>query len=124
MEEGCRFEIKEKEATVPAWRTVEIPMAVRPKRRSFIGEKKRFDLTVNATPSQGVPLTATGELTHAPLFRSWRQLYRVVMRIILVTVIIGGIIKAIHWGGGWDQLTDDPAEWWRHLRRGTYSPWW
>lgn len=124
MEEGCRFEIKEKEVTVPAWRTVEIPMVVRPKRGSFIGEKKRFDLTVNASPNQGVPLTATGELTHAPLFRSWRQLYRITMRLIILTIVIVGIIKAIHWGGGWDQLTDDPAEWLRHLRRGTYSPWW
>jgi len=124
MEEGCRFQFKEKEAAVPAWRTVEVPMVVRPKRRSFIGEKKRFDLMVNATPNQGVPLTASGELTHAPLFRSWRQLFRVLSRLILLTIIIVGIIKAIHWGGGWDQLTDDPVQWWRHLRHGTYVPWW
>ena len=122
MEEGCRFKLKDDNPAVAAWNTVEIPMITRPKRGWFIGQSKLYNINVTATDGKATH-AATCDLTHNPLFKSWRSLFRLIRAIIVIAVVIVGIYLAIHWGGGWDALFDDPGQWADDLINGTYAPW-
>ncbi len=120
LEEGCRFIFESEDVQVKAWQSVEVPMVARPRRGWFVGPEKRLDITVTATPPEGQPQTGYCELTHKPLFSSWRSILRLIRRAIIITAIamfIWYAVHAVHWAGGWDQLTSDPGAWWSELRR-------
>lgn len=124
MEENCRFEWKNgTSAVLGAWRTVELPVVVRPRRGSVIGKEKQFDITVTATPSEGVTQTTTCMLNHRPLIGSWRTVFKWIRTLIFVAGIGVAGYLAVHWGGGWDALTSDPGQWAEDLINGTYGPW-
>ncbi len=119
LEEGCRFVFQREDTKVRAWQTVEVPMVARPKRNWFVGIEKRYDITVTATPLEGQAQLGHCELQNKPLFSSWRAILRLIRRAILIAAIamfIWYAIHAVHWAGGWDQLTSDPGGWWRNLR--------
>jgi hypothetical protein len=122
MEEGCRFKLKDDHPAVAAWKTEEIPMITRPKRGWFIGQSKLYNISVTATDGK-ITHAASCDLTHNPLFKSWRSIFRVIRAIIVIAVVIVAIYLAIHWGGGWDALFDDPGKWANNLVDGTYAPW-
>ncbi len=123
MEEGCKFEFENDQVKLPAWGNIEIPMVVKPQRGSFVGDRKPYDITVNATDGDGTSQKATCQLNHQPRFSSWKSFFRFVRAVITIAVVGTAAYLAIHWGGGWDQLTDDPGEWWRILKNGDNAPW-
>ncbi|MFO8101343.1 MAG: hypothetical protein R6U37_04120 [Dehalococcoidia bacterium] len=122
LEEGCRFKFENDALTLPAWRKLEIPMITRPKRGWFVGEMKLYNITVTALGSD-ITNMANCDLTHKPLFKSWRSLFRLIRAIAVIAVVIVAVYLAIHWGGGWDALLDDPGQWADDLVNGTYAPW-
>jgi uncharacterized membrane protein len=111
MDEGCRFNFKSEKLRVSAWNTVEIPLTVKPKRNFLLGEKKRYDLVITATPISGVPQSANAELNHSPLMASWKPIFRIIRAIIVLAVITWAVYSLINLGGGWNVLTNDPKAW-------------
>ncbi len=111
LDEGCRFKFKAEKARVTAWNTLEVPLSVKPKKNFILGEKKRYDLVITATPSAGLPQTVNGELNHNPLLASWKPVYRIIRALIVIALLTVAIYYLINLGGGWDLLRNDPKAW-------------
>lgn len=115
LDEGLRFRFKTDNPEVASWNTVEVPMIVKPKRGSGVGEKKRYDINVTAIAGDGNTQTINCELYHNPLIGSWRPILRA-FRIILFLAIIGvAVYFVLKWGGGWQTLTSSPQAWLNNL---------
>jgi uncharacterized membrane protein len=115
LDEGLRFRFKTDNPEVTSWNTVEVPMIVKPKRGSGVGEKKRYDISVTAIAGDGNTQTINCELYHNPLIGSWRPILRA-LRIILFLAIIGvAVYFVLKWGGGWQTLTSSPQAWLNNL---------
>ncbi len=124
LDEGLKFRFKQKQddLVVTAWNTVEVPVLVKPKRGSMIGERKRYDITITATTADGSSQTANCELYHNPFMASWKPVVRVV-RALVVLGALGVLIGfTLHWGGGLRMLTSSPETWWNTLVR-TITGW-
>jgi hypothetical protein len=117
LDEGCRFQFKTKrpEVTIRAWNTAEIQMIARPKR-GFMGEEKRYDITVAAAGAGVNTQPANCQLHHRPFIRSWKTIWRLLKFLIFVAIVVVLIWWVIHLGGGWGQLTSSPGDWWDNLR--------
>jgi len=111
LDDGLRFKFKEENPNVPAWNTLDIPVQAKPKRSSFIGEKKRFDITMTAKPEGKMAQTANGELNHAPWFTSWRPILRTIRIIIALVIVVLAVYFILRAGGGLSTLLDSPATW-------------
>lgn len=117
LDEGLNFRFKSDQPTVPAWRTIEIPMVARPKRGSSVGERKRYDVTITATADGGSSQTVNCELHHKPFMASWKPVLRI-LRILIFLAIIGVIVYfVLDWGGGWRTLSGSPQTWVNNLIR-------
>jgi hypothetical protein len=117
LDEGLRFTTPEGSTMVTAWHSREVPVIAKPKRGWVLGEKKRYDISITATDSEGNTQTVNCELYHHPLLGTWRGVFRVI-RIIIFVAIIGTLLGfVIHWGGGWNMLTRSPQSWWNELVR-------
>ena len=115
LDEGLHFRFKTDNPEVTSWNTVEVPMIVKPKRGSGVGEKKRYDINVTAIAGDGNTQTINCELYHNPLIGSWRPILRT-LRIILFLAIIGvAVYFVLKWGGGWQTLTSSPQAWLNNL---------
>jgi hypothetical protein len=122
LDEGLRLRFDNENPKVTAWNTVEVPMIAKPKRGSIIGERKRYDITVTATSTDGNTQSINCELNHSPFIASWRPILRVI-RAILVLGAVGVLIGfVLHWGGGWRSLTSNPQTWWNQLVQ-TFGSW-
>ena len=122
LDEGCRFQFKTKrpEVTIRAWNTAEIQMIARPKR-GFMGEEKRYDITVTAAGAGVNTQPANCQLHHRPFIRSWKTIWRLFKFLVFVAILAILIWFVIHMGHdeertGWQVLTDDPGAWWKNLR--------
>lgn len=117
LDEGCRFQFKTKrpEVTIRAWNTAEIQMIARPKR-GFMGEEKRYDITVAAAGAGVNTQPANCQLHHRPFIRSWKTIWRLLKFLIFVAIVVVLIWWVIHLGGGWGQLISSPGDWWDNLR--------
>jgi hypothetical protein len=115
MDEGCRFRFNSEKVRVNAWDTREIPLRVKPKRNFILGEKKRYDLTIIATPVNGAAQRVSAELNHSPLMASWKPIYRIIRAIIILAILTWGLIWLIDLGGGWDILMKDYKKWFWNL---------
>lgn len=122
LDEGCRFQFKTKrpEVTIRAWNTAEIQMIARPKR-GFMGEEKRYDITVAAAGAGVNTQPANCQLHHRPFIRSWKTIWRLLKFLVFVAILAILIWFVIHMGHdeertGWQVLTDDPGAWWKNLR--------
>lgn len=111
LDEGCDFRFKHDNQTLVAWKTVEVPMIAKPKRGSFIGEKKRYDVSVTAIVGDGNTQSANCELYHNPFVGSWRPIIRIVRAVLVLGVIGVGAFYLIQLGGGWGHLTTSPQGW-------------
>jgi len=111
LDEGLNFRFKNEAPSLPAWSTVEIPMAAKPKRNSVIGERKRYDITVNARAGSAKTEAAKCEMTHTPLMASWRPIVRAIRIIIALAILIVVVVFVVKWGGGWSTLTKSPQTW-------------
>ena len=111
LDEGLRFRFKDENLSLPAWSSIEIPMAAKPKRGSLIGEKKRYDITVNARAGNSKTESAKCEMTHTPLMASWRPIVRTTRIIIALAILIVAVYFVLKWGGGWSTLTKSPQTW-------------
>jgi hypothetical protein len=111
-EEGCHFWFTPQNPVVPAWKTVVVKLTGQPKRRPWLGEKKRYDFTLAANiQGKTESRSLNGELIYRPRWRSLRPLWRV-LRIFLILAAIAGAIYFVLWlGGGLGQLLDDPGQW-------------
>ena len=115
LDDGCKFLIKPDRLTLGAWSTAEVPLIVRPKRGSFIGQPKRFDITLTAI-SEGIqPQTANCEFTHKPLMASWKPIWRAVKAIIVLAVLVVAVYYALKLGGGWSVLRESPQNWFNNV---------
>jgi uncharacterized membrane protein len=115
LDEGCRFRFKTEHLVVAAWKTVEVPVKVKPKRGSMVGEKKRYDITVTAAAEGGNTQTVNCELYHNPFVGSWRRILRVLWALIIIVLLCVLIYYLLRWGGGWGVLRSDPQLWLRQL---------
>jgi uncharacterized membrane protein len=119
-ENSLRFKLENDSPVVPPWQTVEIPMLVRPKRNSIVGDLKRYDINLTATTADGYTQLARGQIDHKPLLSSWRPVFRTVKYIIVISAVGFIIYYLIRLGGGWGSLVRDPQTWLdgtiRHIR--------
>jgi uncharacterized membrane protein len=115
-EEKLKFRIEEVEPLVKAWQTVEVPVRVTPKHGKFVGENKRYDITVSARITEGNSQTVHCEMYYRPLLNSWRPV-KILVGLILLFIIVHYVVGL---GGGWDDLFSNPQEWFyqvvRHIR--------
>jgi uncharacterized membrane protein len=116
LDEGCRFQFLQEKVRVGAWKSLEVPMIVRPKRGSIIGEIKRFDITVTANAEGAtMPQTANCELTHRPWLKDWKPIWRTIRIIISIVIVIVVLYFLFKMGGGWSVLRDDPKGWMKNF---------
>jgi len=105
---------------ISPWQTVDIPMLVKTKRNSLIGDIKRYDINLTATTSDGYMQVARCQMDHKPLLSSWRPILRTIKYVAIVGVAGFAVYYLIHLGGGWSSLVRDPQTWIngtiRHLR--------
>lgn len=111
-EEGCSFWFTPQNPVVPAWKTMVVKLTGQPKRRSWLGEKKRYGFTLAANiQGKTESKSLNGELIYRPRWRSLRPLWRV-LRIFLILAVIAGAVYFILWlGGGLGQLLEGPGQW-------------
>jgi len=122
LDEGLDFRFKNDTPEVTAWSTVEVPMIARPKRRSTVGEKKRYDITVTANAGEGRSQSVNCELHHHPFIGSWKPVLRIVRALVVLAAIGVLIYFVLKWGGGWSQLTRSPQTWVNNLIH-TFEGW-
>ncbi|MFC2005147.1 hypothetical protein ACFLUY_02870, partial [Chloroflexota bacterium] len=100
LDEGLNLRIKEENPIVPSWNSIEIPMVVKPKKGSIMGERRRFDITLTSTDATGNSQTVNCEMSQNPPIRSWRSVFRFI-KVIIFIALMGTLIGfLIHWGGG------------------------
>ncbi len=115
LDEGLKFKFKKNQLVLSAWDTIEIPVKVKPKKGGFIGERKRYDITITSNETSGNSQTVNCELHHNPFVRSWKTIFRVIRAIIFIGIIATLIGFIIHWGGGFGLLRSNPGAWWNQL---------
>ena len=115
LDEGLKFKFKQKELVLPAWDTIEIPVKAKPKKGGFVGERKRYDITIETRENSGNTQTVNCELNHNPFIGSWKTVFRIVRTIIFIGIIGALIGFLIHWGGGCGLLRSNPGAWWNQL---------
>ncbi|MFC1946729.1 hypothetical protein ACFLXY_02280 [Chloroflexota bacterium] len=115
-EEKLRFRLEEVNPLVKAWQTVEVPVGITPKRGTFVGENRRYDITVSARITEGNIQTVHCEMYHRPLLNSWRPV-KILVGLIILFIVIHYVVGL---GDGWGDLFSDPQEWFykvvRHIR--------
>jgi hypothetical protein len=112
LEEACRFQFKPADLLLSAWQSVEVPMAVRMKKRnSILGEPKRCDITVSASAEGATPQTANCEFNHKPIIKSWQPVFRMIKTVIVLVIIFIAGYYFSKLGGGWSVLTSSPQTW-------------
>jgi len=109
-DDGLTFRFKDDTPSLPAWSTTEVLTVAKPKRGSFVGEQKRYDITLTAR-SGDKHQTITCSMTHAPWFSSWRPILRFIRIIIALAIIIVIIILIFNMGGGLGTLIKHPQTW-------------
>lgn len=122
MDDGCKFKFKAESLRLIAWDTIEVPLAVKPKRWWGVGDEKRYDITVNAACAGADTKMQSCGLSHKPFFRSWKTVFRWVKRLIVLAGVIIVLYFLIKWGGGWSALTSNPGEWGKTLIN-TFKGW-
>jgi len=126
-EEGCRFWLTPQNPVVPAWKTVAIKLTGQPKKRPWLGEKKRYDFSLVANiQGKSDSKSMNGELIYRPRWRSLRPLWRVAKILLIIAVIAGALYFLIWLGGGLGELIDNPLEWlrqWPNRAGGTVKGW-
>jgi hypothetical protein len=115
LDDGCKIEIKPDSLTLGAWNTVEVPIVIRPKRNSFFGAAKRYDITLTASSEGGMPQTANCEFNHSPFIKSWKPIFRVIRAIIGIALVVIAVILVINWGGGWEAIRESPKDWFNNI---------
>jgi hypothetical protein len=120
VENGLRFKLDNDSPVVSPWQTVDVPMLVKPKRNSLIGDIKRYDINLTATTAEGYIQVARCQMDHKPFVSSWRPILRTIKYVVIVGAIGGVIYYLILLGGGWGSLVRDPQAWidgaMRHIR--------
>jgi uncharacterized membrane protein len=117
LDEGCKFQFKPAKLLLGAWNSIDVPLTIRPKRNSIIGQIKRFDVTLTAGAEGGTPQTVTCEFNHSPLMKSWKPIWRAIKLIIVIAVIVIAIYYILKVGGGWAAFRESPKDWFNHLIR-------
>jgi hypothetical protein len=119
-ENGLRFKLESDSPVIPPWQTVNVPMLVRPKRNSLIGDIKRYDISLTATTAEGLIQLARCQMDHKPFLSSWRPIFRTIKYVVIIGVAGFAIYYIIRMGGGWSSLVRDPQAWidgtFRHIR--------
>ena len=120
IENGLRFKLGNDSPVVPSWQTIEIPMPVKPRRNSIVGDLKRFDISLTATTAEGYIQLARCQMDHKPLLSSWRPILRIIKYVIIFGIAGFAVYYIIRMGGGWSSLARDPQTWIygtiRHIR--------
>ena len=122
LEEGLNFRFKNESLQVAAWQTVEVPVVAKPRRGSTVGERKRYDVSISATTSDGHTQTVNAELNHSPFMASWRPVFRIIRAIVVLGLIGVAVYFVLQWGGGWKTLSSSPQTWVNQLLR-TVESW-
>ncbi len=112
LDEGLNFKFKNKEPVLAAWQEVELPVIAKPKKGGFVGEKKRFDVTITSREAGGNAQTVNCELYYNPLISSWKSIFKAIRRLIFLAIIIVIIVLIVNWGGGFKLLFSSPSTWW------------
>jgi hypothetical protein len=87
-------------------------MIAKPKRGSFVGEEKRYDIVVDIAGSEVTTQPANCQLHHKPFIRSWGRIIRTFIALALIAIVLYILIQL---GGGWSKLIHHPGDWWETL---------
>jgi hypothetical protein len=94
--EDCNYDFKSDTVVVEPGATVEVPLAVNPKKKPFTGAAKSFSFAVKAIPVASEVRTVQGQLECPPLLPKWAifaiagGLVAIIVIIVLVVVLTGG----------------------------------
>ena len=110
LDDGLTFRFKKETPVIPAWSSLDVTMVAKQKRGMPLGDKKRFDITVNAREPEGKCQTAACELHVAPV-SSWKIVWRIVRALIVLGIIFVVVFFVLKWGGGLGQLVKSPKTW-------------
>jgi len=120
IESGLSLKLENDSPVVSPWQNIEIPMLVKPKRNSIVGDIKRYDISVTASTAEGYTQLARCQMDHKPLLSSWRPILRTLKYIIVFGIAGFALYYIIRLGGGWGSLARDPQSWLdgtiRHIR--------
>jgi uncharacterized membrane protein len=112
LDEGCRFTFGAEKLMLRAWNTIDVPLIIRSKRGSIIGEIKRYDVTVTSgIEGAASPLTANCEFNHKPVMKDWRLIWRIIKIVISLAIVILAVYFVLKMGGGFSALKDNPQTW-------------
>jgi hypothetical protein len=111
LEENCDIVFENNAPIVAAWNTIDVPMTVKPKVGRAVGELRRFDITVTATPSEGLPQTANCEFTHQPRLKNYKWVIRLIKLAVVIIVALVALYFIFKLGGGWDTFVHSPKTW-------------
>jgi uncharacterized membrane protein len=112
LDEGCRFTFAAEKLMLRAWNTIDVPLIIRSKKGSIIGEIKRYDITVTANiEGAASPLTANCEFNHKPVMKDWRLIWRIIKIVISLAIVLLAVYFVLKMGGGFSALKDNPQTW-------------
>jgi len=83
-------------------------MIAKPKRSSFVGERKQYDIAVTARGNDGKAQSATCVMNHHPRMASWKPVTRTIRLLIAAAVVVVVVVFVLKWGGGWSTLSKSP----------------
>src|SRR5919206_744881 len=92
VEEGCRFQFGDGDALLlGAGKNVEVPLAVEPKRRPWVGPEHTYEFSVTGRPSGmgGASQSVAGLFAYRPLLRSWAPLGGAVALVLASVGLVG-----------------------------------
>jgi uncharacterized membrane protein len=116
LDEGCRFQFAQEKIHLGAWKTVEIPLVIRPKRGSVFGDVKRFDVTVTASAEgAATPQTANCEFSHRPLMKDWKPIWRILKALIAIAIVLVALYFLLKMGGGLSTFRASPKDWMKNF---------
>ncbi len=110
LDDGLSFRFKKEAPVIPAWSSLDVSMVAKQKKGMPLGDKKRFDITVNAREPEGKCQTGACELHVSPV-SSWKLVWRIVRAVIVLGIIFVVVFFVLKWGGGVGQLVKSPKTW-------------
>jgi hypothetical protein len=111
LDNGLRYKLENESPVIRPWQKISVPMLVKPKRNSIIGDLKRYDISVTAKTDTGQTQIARCQLDHKPWLSSWRLIVRTIKYIVVIGIIGLAVYYIIRVGGGWGSLVRDPQTW-------------
>jgi hypothetical protein len=105
QEEACRFKLgKDGTLRVAAAGSAELPLAIIPRSRPWVGADRTYDFTLSARPvdARGEPQATTGQFIYHPFLPSWQPVRRIglILGLLLLLLVVFEVAVASGLAGG------------------------